>query len=344
MTNKQEKRPLITIGILAFNTEIYIERCLYSVYQQNYKNIELIIAYTESKDNTYGVLQEVLKYSPFQYKVIKSGENQMGPGPSRNIILKEGVGDYLFFLDSDDTINENCLNTLLENSLTHNLDLVCGSHVSISEDGKLLKEFKFSETRIFDGEDLLEYIHLNMNSFPIYCWNKLYKYHLLREAKIVFTQNFAEDELFVHKVLLNADRSMIVNSVTLNYLIRSDSLTKKTQLDKTNILTAKAYLEIRDYKFLKPTKSNILHHAIVIDTFFNFFVLANRDILRSSIINDNDKLQFQNYSFESPNISMRNFFRLGVLKPLKTSLYIFAKIIPNSFVRLVIAFYHWRKS
>jgi len=344
MTSKQEKRPLITIGILAYNTEIYIERCLHSVFHQNYDNIELIIAYTESNDNTYIVLHEVLKSSPFRYKIIKSDENQLGPGPSRNIILKEGVGDYLFFLDSDDTISESCIVTLLENSLKHKLDLVCGSHVSISENGKILKEFKFPETRLFDGENLLEYIHLNINSFPIYCWNKLYNYHLLREAKITFTQNFAEDELFVYKVLLKISRSMIVKNLTLNYLIRGDSLTKKTQLDKTNKSTAEAYLEIRDYKFLSLTKSKILHYAIVIDAYFTFFVLANRDILRSSVIKDNYKLEFQNYSFESPTIPIRHFLRLAILKPTKTSLYIFTRFIPNSFIRLAIAFYHRRKS
>lgn len=99
--------PLVTIIIPVYNTEKYLKKCLNSVVNQTYKNLEIIVINDASSDNSLAILENYAK----KYKNIKLVNNpvNLGVSISRNIGLDCANGDYIYFLDSDDFIRNDAI-------------------------------------------------------------------------------------------------------------------------------------------------------------------------------------------------------------------------------------------
>ena len=100
---------LISIILPVYNGEQLIERCIESILKQTYKNFELIIVNDGSTDKT---LEKIQKYKDERIRIIN--QSQQGTGQARNAGLKEVLGNYVCFIDSDDTVDENFLKTMYE--------------------------------------------------------------------------------------------------------------------------------------------------------------------------------------------------------------------------------------
>lgn len=96
-----------SIIMCAYNVEEYIERAIESVYKQNYKNYELIIVNDGSTDKTLEKIRQAKKYYKMNNMVIINNDINMGLGGSRNTGVKKSKGEYILYLDSDDTLYEN---------------------------------------------------------------------------------------------------------------------------------------------------------------------------------------------------------------------------------------------
>lgn len=118
---------MITIGIPAYNVEKYITRCLLSVENQTYNNIEVIIVEDCSTDSTLLEVENFLKTQNHTktYKLIKNLNNK-GLAFNRNRIIEESKGEYIFFLDSDDEIPMNSIELLFNKINNSKYDFVCG--------------------------------------------------------------------------------------------------------------------------------------------------------------------------------------------------------------------------
>jgi len=108
-------KPLISIIVPIYNVEDYIERCVASIVKQTYDNLEIILVDDGSKD-TSGVICDTWKKKDDRIDVIH--QTNQGLSAARNSGTEIASGDYLFFLDGDDEISENCISSLLE--LTRN--------------------------------------------------------------------------------------------------------------------------------------------------------------------------------------------------------------------------------
>ena len=94
-------KPLISINIPIFNCEDYLLRCLNSVKEQTYKNIEIVLVNDCTKDNSVIIANTFIMENPeLKVKLIQHEENQ-GLSVVRNTGIDASVGDYIFFLDSD---------------------------------------------------------------------------------------------------------------------------------------------------------------------------------------------------------------------------------------------------
>lgn len=107
---------LISIIIPIYNVEKYIERCLLSVFNQTYTNIEIILVNDCSPDNSMSCVSDLLSFRFNENRVkIFTHENNQGLSVARNTGIGMAVGDYLYFLDSDDEITLDCIETLVKN-------------------------------------------------------------------------------------------------------------------------------------------------------------------------------------------------------------------------------------
>lgn len=207
---------MISIIIPMFNSEKYIEKCIESISKNSYKNIEIIVVDDGSTDDSINIVKK--------YKNIKLlYSDHAGPGNARNIGIENASGDYIFFLDSDDTINPNTLKVLKHN--IENYDIVIGNY-NIIYDNSNIELFETPTDSKF-------------NSFfeSVTIWNRLYKKNFLNKNKIIFESIYqGEDRLFLAELYLCNPKINIISDCIYNW-IRHEKESQKTLThidDETN--------------------------------------------------------------------------------------------------------------
>ena len=126
-------RPLVSIITPTYNSEKFINETIGSVLKQTYKNWELILIDDASTDDTLRIIKSYIKNN-FNISLICNSSNQ-GAGVSRNKGILEAKGDFIAFLDADDTWKPNKLKTQIKFMIENNVDVCYSSYDLIDEDG-----------------------------------------------------------------------------------------------------------------------------------------------------------------------------------------------------------------
>lgn len=161
----------VSIIIPVYGVEKYISQCLESVINQSYENIEIIVVNDGTKDNSMKIVEEYLLDE--RIKIINK-ENG-GLASARNRGIEEATGEYIYFLDSDDWIEVNTIEVLVEES--NNLDIIYSNFWYFDEKNqkKRKNKEKIKSNMSMTGEYLLGY------STEIMVWNKIYKKVFLKK-------------------------------------------------------------------------------------------------------------------------------------------------------------------
>src|SRR5690606_21544375 len=106
--------PLVTISIPVYRCEDFLEKCLDSVKNHTYQTIEVTLVNDQTHDNSLAMAEECIQNHALNNWRIYHFENNSGLSVVRNKGIDTGNGKYLFFLDSDDTITEDCIEKLVK--------------------------------------------------------------------------------------------------------------------------------------------------------------------------------------------------------------------------------------
>lgn len=128
---KGDKMAKISIIVPVYNVEKYIEKCLESIINQTFKDIEIIVVNDGTKDNSIKIIEE--KFKDKRIKIYNK-ENG-GLASARNYGIKKATSEYLFFVDSDDFIELNCLEKMYQKIIEEKTDLVICDYYKAYEDG-----------------------------------------------------------------------------------------------------------------------------------------------------------------------------------------------------------------
>lgn len=192
--NTNMNNPLVSICVPVYGTEAYIEKCFLSIYKQTYTNIEMVFVDDCSKDNAISVLENVIERNNASnlVNIVRHSRNK-GLAGSRITGIENAKGDYLFFLDSDDTIPENAIQKLVERAISTNADIVEGNFLYITSDGTQEEVKK----RVF--KDKNEYIRnlLSMSGIPVSVCAKLYDRRLFDVNGTFFQEGIDDGEDYV---------------------------------------------------------------------------------------------------------------------------------------------------
>ncbi|MFB9974388.1 CDP-glycerol glycerophosphotransferase family protein [Allobacillus sp. GCM10007489] len=215
----------ISVIIPVHNAPIYIEEAINSVNKQNFfGDVEIIVIDDCSTDNTVSSIKRIMKSSRFPIKLIELEQN-MKQGAARNKGLSIAKGKYVFFLDSDDFIHEDCLNDLFEEGELFDHDFVmCDWAYSYEDRGIVYANFDsfLREKRLYekDCERLLEAI-------TFFTVNKLYNKDFLQKNHISYGEGYIyEDYEFYVNTTINA-RSIGVISNPYYFVRFHDNSTTK---------------------------------------------------------------------------------------------------------------------
>lgn len=206
-----KKKPLVSVVIPIYNGVKFIDKCLDSVLNQTYKNVEIILSDDGSTDDS---LKFIKKYSK-KYENIKydSHKNQ-GLSITRNIAFEMVSGDYVTYLDVDDYLEYDFIEKMLEDNRDY--DIIIGGYRSVDEYGKVFFDYSIEDS-------------VWGRYKRVTVWSKLYKVSFLRNNKIVYPdiRIFGEDVVYTMRCLSLTDNVIIKQYIGYNNLVNADSITHK---------------------------------------------------------------------------------------------------------------------
>ena len=222
------KEPLVSVGIPVYNVELYIEKCLLSVFEQTYQNLEILIIDDCGSDSSMKIVADLMHNHQRGnlIKVIRHQKNK-GLGEARNTAIDHAKGDYIYFLDSDDYIENYTIEKLLHEAEEYNADVVMASSRKIVYgSGEELPTFTYKSKEVVRGKDkFAEYLcqdlrwHIGINA-----WNNLFTIDFLRKNNLRFAARKDEDALFLSDFYSEIECAVLLPDVTYNYVIRPGSI------------------------------------------------------------------------------------------------------------------------
>jgi len=222
--------PKVSIIVPIYNVEKYINRCIKSILSQTIKEIEVILVNDGSTDNSGNIAEEFARMDN-RIQVIHKVNG--GLSTARNAGLEIATGEYLLFVDSDDWLDNDSIETIYNNAIEFNADIVAFDYRRVFEDEKNkiqekclnLREELIDFKQITLEDYVLEYLLKNGHGHEV--WNKLYKRTMINNNNINFVNNkevFAEDFLFNLCVLCHVKKIKVIHNSFYNYLQRPESL------------------------------------------------------------------------------------------------------------------------
>lgn len=226
--NVSQKNVKVSVILPIYNQEKYLAKALDSLQNQTLKDAEFICVNDGSKDGSLKILKDYAAKDD-RIKIINQ-ENQ-GCGSARNNGLKIAKGEYIAFLDPDDWLEADALESLYKKSKVQNCDMLVFNFNKVGESGEMLGRFnlKTKLQRFYDiKED--ENFHWRdikpraLGGMHPAAWNKFYKRDLIKEHGLHFAKsNLAEDNVFVFGATLNAKRIGYSDKCLYNYVMHENS-------------------------------------------------------------------------------------------------------------------------
>lgn len=214
--------PKFSIIIPVYNVEKYIDGCLKSVMNQSYKDYEVIVVNDGTKDNSMDIVKN------YDVKVIE--QKNQGLSAARNTGVKHAKGDYLIFLDSDDSWNENLLEEISK-SLKNNPDVVRFQIQETYEDKDEVKPFNEQAFKGKNGVEAFETI--SKFHFIENAWCYAIRREYYKKNKFSFkVGTIHEDYGLTPLIIIKANKVNCIEYIGYNYLQRQGSIMSSTAYEK----------------------------------------------------------------------------------------------------------------
>jgi glycosyltransferase involved in cell wall biosynthesis len=226
------KNLLVSIVIPVYNSEAFLDKCIQSVINQSYKNIEIILVNDGSTDTSKEICNNYA-LTDSRIKVIHKING--GLVSSRKTGLKLSTGDFILYIDGDDWIELNLIEDYINQILKFNADIVISSHI-VNLEGRIDILPNTIPPGVYNKDKLKSIVYPkmlytgNFSQFGIfsYSWGKLYRRELLLKNQLSVTEDITigEDALCLYPTLLDANTLVILEQPYYHYRQRADSLIK----------------------------------------------------------------------------------------------------------------------
>ncbi len=217
---------MLTISIIVpiYNVEVYMTKCVESITNQTYKNLEIILVDDGSPDHCPEICDEWAKRDG-RVRVVHKQNG--GLASARNAGMDVMTGDLFMFIDSDDYIDEDAVQCMVEGLEKTNADVVCCGMRKVfpNTDRTELDRYAPGEYR---QEEAIKHLLLWDGAVRSYACGKLYRTDLAGDIRFIEKLKYGEDTPFVYKVFSRSKRICQLPDVKYNYLQREDSLVGNT--------------------------------------------------------------------------------------------------------------------
>ena len=214
MRDVKQMNRLVSIIVPVYNEERYIKRCLDSVCRQTYSYLEIIVVDDGSTDNSAKICEQCAIIDS-RIKVIQK-QNE-GAGYARNTGIDNAHGDYIFFIDSDDYILDNCIERLLSVAIQEKADIVKCSWIKGREDSYKI----YPKITCFSVFDNVSAFRTRKTNIAVH--GKLYKREVIGDYRYPKVTTH-DDEFFTYKLIYNAHKIIILDEAYYYYFLSPNSI------------------------------------------------------------------------------------------------------------------------
>lgn len=268
------EKSLVSIIVPIYKVEQYLERCIKSIIRQSYTNIEIILVDDGSPDNCPQMCDSWAKVDS-RIKVIHKKNG--GLSDARNVGLKAAIGEFICFVDSDDYISVQFIETLLglinrchTNIASVRFQEVLENDYIESNDDNILS----GNVIIFEGENAVKELFSN-NTFSNYAWNKMYRRELFDDIEFPANRKM-EDLGTTYKLLIKAQKIAFSTKPLYFYYQRDDSILHKPDInfykDKFELSLERYHMIANMYPCMEENDKFFLE--VILDTYpllFNLY-------------------------------------------------------------------------
>jgi len=250
--------PAISVVIPVYNVENYIAKCLDSLLEQDFADVEILCVNDGSLDKSREL---ILEYQNSHKNIKLIDRENGGLSAARNTGIKHAEGKYLVFLDSDDYLAPNIFTGIYNQMEAENLDVILGNVCWVYGDGK-----EYRENQVFDlinvvqsGEDCFNKLIENDYYVPM-AYNTICRRNFIVENHLYFKEGYVyEDEMWTPELLLKAKRVNGFREYHYNYFQRANTITNSELSDYklSCMLYAAKYLIQYSKQFTNNTKANL---------------------------------------------------------------------------------------
>ena len=208
--------PLISILVPIYNVESYLSQCLDSIINQTYNNLQIVLIDDGSKDNSWDIMQD---YATRDYRIEIYQQGNLGVATTRNHLLEKIKGDFFLFVDSDDWIELDMVEFLINKSNANKSDIVVCSNVI--NDG--IPKIAYKEELWHQEKVIKEFLrHTNFNGS---LWNKLINVKLLKNNPTFHREiSYGEDALFTWQIIQDIQNIVVTDKQLYHYRMNETSL------------------------------------------------------------------------------------------------------------------------
>ena len=230
----------VTIGIPVYNVEPYIAQSLESALAQTYPSIEFLLVDDFSSDLSADIVRRFQMNHPRGADIrMLSNPSNLGVSASRNRIIDEARGEYLYFMDADDVIDENTISLLIQLIRQYQAEIAFGSYEKIETSG-LKIVYQYPDIQILGNDSLARFAYRKFGGIQASACNYLVRLSVLRENQLRFVDvDYWEDLVFTFDLVTYIHRAVLSSQITYHYLCRENSLSHyqtRQNIDKDEIL------------------------------------------------------------------------------------------------------------
>jgi len=215
---------LITVVVPVYNVKNFLEKCVDSIIDQTYKNIEILLIDDGSSDGSESICDE---YAINDSRVRSFHKQNGGLADARNYGIDRAQGKYITFVDSDDWIDQDFLE-LLYNSINDKNAEISVCDFRFCYDGQSIPDRNWinSTSEVLDTESALNTM-IYANKFASHATNKMYLSSLFKDIRFP-KGKYYEDLFTIYKIVARAHKVVYINAPKYNYCIRMNSISTST--------------------------------------------------------------------------------------------------------------------
>lgn len=213
---------LITVIVPAYMTEQYLDRCIASICQQTYANLEIILIDDGSSDCSPEICN---KWGEMDRRIKVIHQKNQGVSAARNVGVKESHGNYIMMVDSDDYLYAGMIETMYITQKKYEVDLVICDFIKGNSENFEFPNIMDSQVELISAETALRRIYESDEKALQYVapWAKLYKKELFEEISYPEGKIF-EDIYITHKILYKCKKIAVISRKMLYYFQHSESI------------------------------------------------------------------------------------------------------------------------